>query len=81
MSSTNVDPSVDLSKLLCRGYWLIRSLPSAGTDRAAIEAHVAERDPFVKAGLRTFEIPEWLLNEGSSIAVRVSLGTGRYVWS
>jgi uncharacterized protein YciI len=128
VSSPVGDPAVDLSRLLGRPYWLIRSLPKAGTDRAAVEAHVtehvawlleleregalflsgplvsgpgvapgsgvtvlraddedsaraiAERDPFVRAGLRTFEISRWLLNEGS-IEVRVSLGTGRYEWS
>lgn len=40
---------------------------------------VAERDPFVLAGLRTFVLYRWRLNEGS-VAVRVSLGTGTYEW-
>jgi uncharacterized protein YciI len=40
---------------------------------------VAERDPFVLAGLRTFALYRWRLNEGS-VAVRVSLGTGTYEW-
>lgn len=40
---------------------------------------VAERDPFVLAGLRTFGVYRWRLNEGS-VAVRVSLGTGTYEW-
>jgi uncharacterized protein YciI len=118
---------VDLSRLLARDYWLIVSTPSAGTDRAAIDAHVKEHvgwllelertdvlfvsgpllsgpgtgpgsgvtviraadeesarqiaaaDPFVKAGLRTFEVFQWRLNEGS-VRVRVSLGTGTYDW-
>ena len=129
MSDGNgADSPVDLSRLLGRVYWLIRSVPVAGTDRAAVDAHVeehvawllgleregilfasgpllsgpgvgpgsgvtvlraededsarriAECDPFVQAGLRTFEVYRWLLNEGS-VSVRVSLGTGRYEWS
>lgn len=40
---------------------------------------IAEQDPFVKAGLRSFAVFRWRLNEGS-ISVRVSLGTGRYDW-
>ena len=118
---------VDLSRLLRRDYWLIISTPAAGTDQAAIDAHVEEHvgwllrlerdevlfasgpllsgpgtgpgsgvtviragdaeaarfiaadDPFVRAGLRTFEVYRWRLNEGS-IGVRVSLGTGTYDW-
>jgi uncharacterized protein len=104
------------------------STPVAGTDRAAIEAHVekhmawllelerqgvvfvsgplltgpgvgpgsgatvfrapdedaarliAAADPFVLAGLRTFEVYRWRLNEGS-VTVRISLGTGTYEWT
>jgi uncharacterized protein YciI len=41
---------------------------------------IAEQDPFVLAGLRTFVIQGWRLNEGS-ISVRVSLGTGTYEWT
>jgi uncharacterized protein YciI len=118
---------VDVSRLLARDYWLILSTPAAGTDRAAIEAHVedhvawllkleredvlflsgpllsgpgvgpgsgvtviraddeeaarriAAADPFVLAGLRTFEVYRWRLNEGS-VTVRMSLGTGTYEW-
>jgi uncharacterized protein YciI len=118
---------VDLARLLGRDYWLIRSIPRAGTDQAAIEARVEEHvgwllglerddvllasgpllsgpgtgpgsgvtiirapdedsarqiadgDPFVRHGLRTFELYRWRLNEGS-IGVRVSLGTGTYDW-
>ena len=33
---------VDLSRLLARDYWLILSTPTAGTDKAAIDAHVKE---------------------------------------
>jgi uncharacterized protein len=33
---------------------------------------IAARDPFVIAGLRTFEIREWTLNEGS-LGLRVNL--------
>jgi uncharacterized protein len=40
---------------------------------------VAERDPFVLAGLRTFALYRWRLHAGS-VAVRVSLGTGTYEW-
>ena len=41
---------------------------------------IAERDPFVRAGLRTFAVYRWRLNEGS-VSMRVSLGTGRYEWA
>jgi uncharacterized protein YciI len=40
---------------------------------------LAARDPFVRAGLRTFAVHRWRLNEGS-ISVRMSLGTGSYEW-
>jgi len=40
---------------------------------------VAARDPFVLAGLRTFTVHRWRLNEGS-IGVRISLGTATYDW-
>ena len=118
---------VDLTRLLGRDYWLIRSIPGARTDLAAIEARVEEHvgwllelerkdvllasgpllsgpgtgpgsgvtiirapgeeaarqiadgDPFVRHGLRTFELYRWRLNEGS-VGVRVSLGTGTYDW-
>ena len=40
---------------------------------------IADGDPFVRRGLRTFELYQWRLNEGS-IGVRVSLGTGTYDW-
>ena len=127
MSDQEPGAPVDLSRLLARDYWLIVSTPAAGTDRAAIEAHVekhvawlldleregvlfvsgpllsgpgvgpgsgvtviraadedaarviAGADPFVLAGLRTFEVYRWRLNEGS-ISVRLSLGTGTYEW-
>ena len=32
-----------------------------------------------EAGLRTFEVYRWRLNEGS-VSVRMSLGTGTYDW-
>lgn len=127
MSSPASAASVDRSRLLARDYWLILSTPVAGTDQAAIDAHVdshiawllrleqedlllasgpllsgpgvgpgsgltvlrapdeetarliAADDPFVRAGLRTFEVHRWRLNEGS-VSVRVSLGTGTYEW-
>ncbi|HMH91169.1 MAG TPA: YciI family protein [Streptosporangiaceae bacterium] len=40
---------------------------------------MAARDPFVRAGLRTFAVHRWRLNEGS-VSIRVSLGTGSYEW-
>jgi uncharacterized protein YciI len=40
---------------------------------------VAAEDPFVRAGLRTFEVHRWRVNEGS-VTIRVSLGTGTYEW-
>lgn len=51
-------------------------LRAAGQDEAE---SIAARDPFVLAGLRTFTVHRWRLNEGS-IGVRLSLGTGRYDW-
>jgi uncharacterized protein YciI len=42
-------------------------------------AGIAAGDPFVLAGLRTFEVFGWQVNEGA-IAVRLSLGTGTYTW-
>ena len=116
-----------LSRLLGRDYWLIWSVPMAGTDQQAIGEHVekhvawmlgleaegvlflsgpllsgpgtgpgsgatviraasadaawsvAAGDPFVRAGLRTFTVHGWRLNEGS-IGVRISLGTATYDW-
>jgi uncharacterized protein YciI len=40
---------------------------------------IAADDPFVLAGLRTFTVHQWRLNEGS-IGVRLSLGTATYDW-
>jgi uncharacterized protein len=40
---------------------------------------IAARDPFVRAGLRTFAVHRWRLNEGS-VSIRLSLGTGGYEW-
>jgi uncharacterized protein YciI len=40
---------------------------------------LAARDPFVRAGLRTFAVHRWRLNEGS-VSIRMSLGTGSYEW-
>jgi len=40
---------------------------------------IAAEDPFVLAGLRTFVVHRWRLNEGS-VSVRLSLGTGTYEW-
>jgi uncharacterized protein len=116
-----------LSRLLGRDYWLIWSVPTAGTDQAAVDARaeehvawllgleaagvlflsgpllsgpgtgpgsgvtviraddqnaaraIAAADPFVRAGLRTFTVHQWRLNEGR-VDVTVSLGTGAYDW-
>jgi len=40
---------------------------------------IAAGDPFVLAGLRTFEVHRWRVNEGS-VSIRMSLGTGTYEW-
>jgi uncharacterized protein YciI len=40
---------------------------------------IAATDPFVVAGLRTFAVYGWRINEGA-IGVRLSLGTGTYTW-
>lgn len=127
MTGTGTASAVDRSRLLARDYWLALSTPVAGTDLAAIEAHleehlawllnleregvlflsgpllsgpgtgpgsgitvvragdeaaaqaIAARDPFVVAGLRTFTIHRWRVNEGT-VSVRVSLGTGTFDW-
>ena len=47
-------------------------------DQNAAQA-IAAADPFVRAGLRTFTVHRWRLNEGR-IDVSVSLGTGGYEW-
>jgi uncharacterized protein len=47
-------------------------------DEAAAR-RIASDDPFVRNGLRSFELFQWRLNEGS-IQVRVRLGTGTYDW-
>ncbi|MET8427225.1 YciI family protein [Nocardia sp. NPDC004860] len=50
--------------------------------RAADEAEataIASADPFVTAGLRTFVVHRWRLNEGS-VSMRLSLGRGTYEW-
>ncbi len=47
-------------------------------DAAAAES-IAARDPFVRAGLRTFTVHRWRLNEGS-VSVRISLGAATHDW-
>lgn len=127
MTSQAPAAPADLSRLLGRDYWLVLSTPEAGTDQAAIEAHVqrhvawllelertevlvlsgpllsgpgvgpgsgvtvlrapdedtarliAAGDPFVQAGLRTFAVHRWRINEGC-IRVALSLGTGTCDW-
>ncbi|SPT59286.1 YciI family protein [Actinomadura madurae] len=49
----------------------------AGDEETA--RRIAAEDPFVRAGLRTFEVYRWRVNEGS-VGVRFSLGTGGYEW-
>jgi len=49
----------------------------ADTEQRAVD--IANSDPFVITGLRTFEVFLWRINEGS-IGVRLSLGTGTYDW-
>jgi uncharacterized protein len=116
-----------LAGLLGRDYWLVWSVPLAGTHQQAIDGHtekhvawllsleadgvlfmsgpllsgpgtspgsgvtviraddqdaaraIAAADPFVQAGLRTFTLYRWRLNEGS-VGVTISLGTGTYRW-
>jgi len=40
---------------------------------------LASQDPFVRAGLRTFAVYRWRLNEGS-VGLRLSLGAATYDW-
>ncbi|MFR9768379.1 YciI family protein [Nocardia sp. SC052] len=50
--------------------------------RASDEADataIASADPFVTAGLRSFVVHRWRLNEGS-VSMRLSLGRGTYEW-
>jgi len=59
-------------------------LPGSGVTvlRASDEAEasaIASQDPFVTAGLRTFTLHQWRLNEGS-VSLRLSLGRGTYDW-
>ena len=42
-------------------------------------ATIAAADPFVRAGLRTFEVFGWRVNEGA-VSLRLSLGTGSFGW-
>jgi hypothetical protein len=51
-------------------------LRAADQDQAA---SIAANDPFVLAGLRTFAVHRWRLNEGS-IGVRLSLGAATFDW-
>jgi uncharacterized protein len=46
---------------------------------AADAAAIAATDPLVLAGLRTFEVFGWRVNEGT-VSVQLSLGTGSYTW-
>jgi uncharacterized protein YciI len=40
---------------------------------------IAAADPFVRAGLRTFTLHRWRLNEGQ-VGITVSLGAGTFGW-
>ena len=40
---------------------------------------IAATDPFVMAGLRTFQVFGWRVNEGA-VQIQLSLGTGTYTW-
>jgi uncharacterized protein YciI len=55
------------------GVTVLRADSEADARKLALE------DPFVVAGLRTFAVHQWRLNEGS-MGVRVSFGTGSYEW-
>jgi hypothetical protein len=79
--------------LLGRDYWLVLSTPHPDTTVADIHrladehvawllklAAIAATDPFVLAGLRSFEVFGWRLNEGA-ISIQLSLGTGSYTWT
>jgi uncharacterized protein YciI len=46
---------------------------------AAEASAIASEDPFVTAGLRTYTVHQWRLNEGS-VSLRLSLGRGTYDW-
>jgi uncharacterized protein YciI len=61
-----------------------RVAPGSGVTvlRAETEDHaqtIAAADPFVRHGLRTFELSRWRVNEGS-VTVQLSLGNGTYRW-
>ncbi|MFE3027394.1 YciI family protein [Nocardia tengchongensis] len=47
-------------------------------DEAEVTA-IASADPLVTAGLRTFVVHQWRVNEGS-VSMRLSLGRGTYEW-
>jgi uncharacterized protein len=74
-----VDGTVFLSGPLTSGPGIrpgsgITVLRASSAEHAAA---IAATDPFVLAGLRTFEVFGWRVNEGT-IGVRMSLGTGTY---
>ena len=56
-----------------------RASPCCGRQSAEHAREIAAGDPFVAAGLRTFEVFRWQVNEGA-IRVQLSLGTGTYTW-
>lgn len=45
----------------------------------AAATELAGQDPFVQAGLRTFAVHQWRVNEGS-LQVKLFLGAGRLEW-
>lgn len=48
-------------------------------DHEASARLIASGDPFVRAGLRTFEVHRWRITEGS-VSTMVSLGAGTFEW-
>jgi uncharacterized protein len=52
-------------------------LRADGADQAAA---IAAADPFVVAGLRTFEVFGWRVSEGA-VRIQLALGAGHYTWA
>jgi len=49
-------------------------------DSAERAAAIAAADPFVAAGLRTFEVFGWRVSEGA-VRIQLALGAGQYTWA
>ncbi len=54
-----------------------RGLTIVRAESTAEARALAESEPYVTRGLRTFTIGSWVINEGS-LTVRVNFGTGRF---